>query len=140
MKVSEIMTKNPITVDPEASAMDVARKMQEEKVGTVLVADRDHLEGIVIDRQIATKVVAAGKDPARTKVSEFMTRDPVTASPDMQLEDVSRMIGENKCRRIPIVESGRLMGIVSSADIAAHARECDVCINNILDEVAKAEK
>lgn len=119
---------------------DVARKMQEEKVGTVLVADRDHLEGIVIDRQIATKVVAAGKDPARTKVSEFMTRDPVTASPDMQLEDVSRMIGENKCRRIPIVESGRLMGIVSSADIAAHARECDVCINNILDEVAKAEK
>ncbi len=140
MKVSEIMTKNPITVDPEASAMDAARKMQEERVGTVLVADRDHLEGIVVDRQITTKVVAAGKDPARTKVSEFMTRNPVTARPDMQLEDVSRMIGENKCRRIPIVEGERLIGIISSADIAGHARECNVCINNILDEVAKAEK
>ena len=61
MKVSERMTKNPITVNPSATAKDVAEKMEKENVGTVLVTDEGLLTGIVIDRQIITKVVAAGE-------------------------------------------------------------------------------
>ncbi len=140
MKVSEIMTKNPITVQPSATAKDAAELMKKESLGTVLVAEGDRLEGLVTDRQIATKVVAEGKDPARTRVSEIMTKDPVSASPDMEVEDVTKIMGENKYRRVPVVQDGKLMGIVSTADIAEHARTCDVCIDNILNEVAKAER
>jgi CBS domain-containing protein len=140
MKVSEIMTKNPVTVQPSATAKDAAELMKKENLGTVLVAEEDHLEGIVTDRQIATKVVAEGKDPARTRVNEFMTKDPVSASPDMEIEDVTKIMGENKFRRVPVVQDGKLMGIVSTADIAEHVRTCDVCIDNILNEVAKAKR
>ncbi len=140
MKVSEIMTKNPVTVQPSATAKDAAQVMKKENLGTVLVAEEDYLEGIVTDRQIAVKVVAEGKDPAKTSVNEFMTKDPVSASPDMEIEDVTRIMGENKYRRVPVVQDGRLMGIVSTADIAEHARTCNVCIDNILNEVAKAER
>ncbi len=140
MKVSEVMTKNPVTVQPSATAKDAAELMKKENLGTVLVAEDDCLEGIVTDRQIATKVVAEGKDPARTRVNEFMTKDPVSASPDMEIEDVTKIIGENKFRRVPVVQDGKLMGIVSTADIAEHVRTCDVCIDNILNEVAKAKR
>jgi len=140
MKVSERMTKNPITVDPSATAKDVAEKMKKENVGTVLVTDEGLLTGIVIDRQIITKVVAAGKDPAKLKVSEFMTESPVTARSDMEIEEASRIIGEKGFRRIPVVEDGKPVGIISVADIVEHARTCTVCMTNILNEAAKAQR
>ncbi len=140
MKVSEIMTKNPIMVNPSATAKDVAEKMKKENVGTVLVIDKGRLKGIVIDRQIITKVVAEGKDPAKVKVSEFMTEDPVTSSPDMDIEDASRIIGEKGYRRIPVVENEKPVGIISVADIVEHAKTCTACMTNILSEAAKAER
>lgn len=140
MKVSELMTKNPVTVQPSATAKDAAEIMKKENLGTVLVAEGDRLEGLITDRQIATKVIAEGKDPARTRVNEFMTKNPVSASPDMEVEDVTKIMGENKYRRVPVVQDGKLIGIVSTADIAEHARTCSVCIDNILNEAAKAER
>ena len=140
MKVSEIMTKNPIMVNPSATTKDVAEKMKKENVGTVLVTDKGRLKGIVIDRQIITKVVAAGKDPAKVKVSEFMTESPVTSSPDMDIEDASRIIGEKGYRRIPVVENEKPVGIISVADIVEHAKTCTACMTNILCEAAKAER
>ena len=140
MKVSEKMTENPVTVKSSATAKEVAEKMKEENIGTVLVEENGRLKGIVTDRQIATKVVAAGKDPSKTRVSEFMTENPVTGSPDMEMEDVTKIIGENGYRRVPIVEGERLVGIISAADIVEHARTCQTCMGNIFNEVAKAER
>lgn len=140
MKVSEIMTENPVTIDLESTAKDAAKIMKEESLGTVLVAEGARLEGIVTDRQIAIKVVATEKDPKKTKVSEFMTKDPITVSPDTDIEEVSRIIGDNGIRRVPVVQGERLVGIISAADIADHARDCNICIDNILNEVAKAER
>ena len=140
MKVSEIMTENPVAIDPESTAEDAAKIMKEEDLGTVLVAEDGRLEGIVTDRQITIKVVATGKDPEETRVSEFMTKDPITVSPDTDIEEVSQIIGDNGIRRVPVVQSERLVGIISAADIADHARDCSICIENILNEVAKAER
>ena len=140
MKVSERMTKNPVTVESSATAKEAADMMEKENIGTILVTDNGRLKGIVIDRQIITKVVAAGKDPAKVKVSEFMTESPVTASPDMEIEEASRIIGQMGYRRIPVVENEKLVGIISVADIVEHARTCTVCTTNILSEAAKAEK
>lgn len=140
MKVSERMTKEPVMVDASATAKEVAEKMRKENVGTVLVGENGRLKGIVTDRQIATKVVAAGKDPAKTRVSEFMTENPVTGSPDMEMEDITKIMGERGYRRIPIVEGERLVGIISAADIVEHARTCNTCMGNIFNEVAKAQR
>lgn len=140
MKVSEKMTKNPITVDSSATAKEAADKMKEENIGTVLVTDKGRLTGIVVDRQIITKVIAAGKDPAEVKVSEFMTESPVTASPDMDIEEASKIIGDMGYRRVPVVENEKLIGIISVADIVEHARTCNTCMTNILSEAAKAER
>jgi CBS domain-containing protein len=138
MKVSESMTKNPITVESSATAKEVATKMKEEKLGTVLVTDKGRLKGLVIDRQIITKVVAAGKDPAKVKVSEFMTESPVTVSPDMDIEEASQIIGEKGYRRIPVVENEKPVGIISVADIVEHAKTCTSCMTNIFSEAVKA--
>ncbi|MCX9012053.1 MAG: CBS domain-containing protein [Candidatus Methanoperedens sp.] len=140
MKVSERMTKEPITVDPSATAKDASERMKKENIGVVLVAEGDQLKGLVTDRQIATKVVAAGKDPAQTRVSEIMTENPVTASPDMIICDATEIIGENGFRRLPVVENDRLVGVLSEADITLHARNCDSCTENIFSEIEKAEK
>ncbi len=140
MRVSEKMTKDPVTVKSSATAKEAAEKMRKENIGTVLVEENGRLKGIVTDRQIATKVVAAGKDPSKTRVSEFMTENPVTGSPDMEMEEVTKIIGENGYRRVPIVENERLVGIISAADIVEHARTCNTCMGNIFNEVAKAER
>ena len=140
MKVGETMTKEPVTIDPSATAKEAAEKMKKENIGVVLVAEGDHLRGLVTDRQIATKVVAAGKDPAQTRVSEFMTENPVSASPDMVICDATEIIGENGFRRLPVVENDKLVGVLSEADITLHARNCDSCSENIFSEIEKAEK
>ena len=83
MKVEEKMTRDMVTMNITATAAEAANKMASEKVGTILILDDGSLKGLVTDRQIATKVVASGKDPAKIRVSEFMTKDPVTVSPEM---------------------------------------------------------
>lgn len=138
MKVSEKMTKEPVTVSVTSVALDAAKKMRSENVGTVLVTEKDRLKGIVTDRQIATKVVAAGKDPAKARVSDFMTENPVTGSPEMEICEAARILGEHGYRRIPVVKDEKLVGIISAADIAEHAKACDACKQNLFEEMAKA--
>ncbi len=140
MKVGEVMTKNLVTVSAASMAADAAKKMLSENVGTVLVTDRNQLKGIVTDRQIATRVIGAGKDASRVKVSDLMTKNPVTCSPETGICEAARIIGENRYRRIPVVEREKLVGIISTADIAEHAKTCDACMRNIFSEVAKAER
>ena len=74
MNVGEVMTKNLVTVSAASMAADAAKKMLSENVGTVLVTDKDQLKGIVTDRQIAARVIGAGKDASKVKLSDFMTK------------------------------------------------------------------
>jgi len=140
MKVSDKMTKDMITVSSTATAAEAAKKMQSEKVGSVLVLDGGSLRGLVTDRQIATKVVAAGMDPGKVKVSEFMTKNPVTISPEQEIHEAGKIIGENGYRRVPVVKDGKLVGVISVADLAEHAVTCNLCMQNIFRELKKAER
>jgi CBS domain-containing protein len=140
MKISDKMTRDLVTINPMATARDVAKKMLSENVGTVLVLDQGMLKGLVTDRQITTKVVAAGEDPAVFKVSEFMTTNPLTCRPDMGMCEVARMMGEHGYRRMPVVEGNKLIGIISVADIAEHAKGCNLCTEGILKAISKAQR
>jgi len=144
MRVADVMTKDVVTACPDATVKDVAELMARNNVGTVVITDgAGNLEGIVSDRKLVTDCIAKGCDPSSTKVGDVMTsRMPggmglVTATPDMDIIDAARKLGENRVRRMPVVEDGRVVGIVSSADMAEEVMEA---IDGILEEMAKAER
>jgi CBS domain-containing protein len=121
-KIKESMSSNPRTVDADKSVADAAKMMKDEDVGLAPIVEGDKLVGTVTDRDIATRVVAAGKDPESTKVKEIATKDVVTVDPDQDLEEAVRLMAQHQVRRLPVVEEGgRLVGVLAQADVAQDA-------------------
>ncbi len=121
MTCAEVMTPSPTCCQPTHTAVDAAELMQREDVGLVpVVSDGStKLIGVITDRDIALKVVAAGLDPRGTAVSEVMTTDPVACLPQETIEAVMELMASRQVRRVPIVDTeGAIVGIVSQADIA----------------------
>lgn len=125
----DIMTTDPTTVTPETPVDEAARLMKDQNIGMLPVVDREgseHLVGVVTDRDIAIRHVAEGHPSPTCPVSEAMTRDVKTCSPDDDVKDVMRVMATEQVRRIPIVdERGSLVGIVAQADVAREADDDD---------------
>jgi CBS domain-containing protein len=121
MTCEEVMTPSPTCCRPEQTAVEAAELMQREDVGLVPVVsgDKAKLIGVLTDRDIVLKVVAAGRDPRGTSVSEVMTNEPITCLPQESVESVMELMATRQVRRIPIVDKdGSIVGIVAQADIA----------------------
>jgi CBS domain-containing protein len=118
----DMMTKDPVCCLPGDSAAQAARLMKEHDIGILPVVaskeDKD-LIGVVTDRDIAIRVVAEGADPAQIKLDSILSRSPVVCSPDDPYQKLLQMMERRQVRRVPIVDqAGRLVGIVSQADVA----------------------
>ena len=125
MRVQDVMTKNPASVTPAATAREAAQLMQREDTGVIPVVEEQsskRLVGIVTDRDIAIRIVAEGKD-ANTRVGDIMSANRLaTCSPNDNVDDVMNAMAKEQVRRIPIVdERGSLLGIVAQADIVRKA-------------------
>jgi CBS domain-containing protein len=120
--VRETMTLNPTSVRPDLPVSEAARLMRSEDVGSLPVVDGERLVGVVTDRDIAVRLVAEGKDPESVPVSEIHTRESVTVEPDQGLDVALEEMARHQVRRLPVIEDGRLVGILAQADIA---RESD---------------
>lgn len=122
MTCAEVMTPSPTCCNPDHTAVEAAELMEREDVGLVpVVSDgsSSKLIGVVTDRDLAIKVVAAGRDPRSTAVSEVMTADPTCCMPQESVEAVMELMASRQVRRVPIVDTdGAIVGIVSQADIA----------------------
>jgi CBS domain-containing protein len=118
MKVRELMTTGPTTVEPKTTLGEVATLMKQEDCGSIPVVEGARLVGIVTDRDIVVRGVAAGKDPKTQRVSEVMSANPVTIGPDDDLTDAERKMADRQIRRLPVVEGGKLVGIIVTAQIA----------------------
>jgi len=117
-KVRDVMTRDPVTVRPDDTVWDAVVKMDELGIGALpVVDDEGRLVGIFTERDLLRRVVAKRRDPERTLIREVMTPDPVYATPDDTLEDAKRLMARVKSRHLPIVEGGRLVGIISIRDI-----------------------
>jgi CBS domain-containing protein len=116
-----------MTIAPTASALDAAQAMNERKIGSLVVVDGGQSRrvlGIITERDILTRIVAVERSPSKTRVSEVMTPDPISCTPETPLEDLRSVMHERRVRHIPVVESGLLAGMVSLGDLnAAEARE-----------------
>ena len=138
MKCSEVMTKNPRTCAPTDTVQQAAQLMKTEDVGPIPVAGQDgRLEGIITDRDIVLKIVAEGRDPKTTKLSEVMTIDVVTCAPDGDIEDTLNLMEDHQVRRIPVVEGGRLVGIISQADVATRLDQPEKTAE-LVEDISKA--
>lgn len=124
MRVKDFMTKDPVTCSADTPIVNVARMMVEHDCGEIPVTSPDsrHLIGVVTDRDIVCRAVAAGRDTAQMSAGECMTTPVVCVTSDATEEECRRMMEQNQVRRVPVVDDkGKICGIVSQADIALAA-------------------
>jgi CBS domain-containing protein len=124
------MTRDPRTVSPSDSIVDAARVMNEADIGDVIVAEGDEIQCIVTDRDIVVRAIAEGRDPQSTSVSDVCTPSLETIEPSASVDDALRKMREADIRRLPVVEDGRPVGIVSLGDLAVE-REPDSTLADI---------
>jgi CBS domain-containing protein len=106
-----------VTVAPETSCFDVADLLDARTVGCVVVVDKGHAVGIVTDRDLVCRVIAADRDPEKTTAGDVMTRNLVTGSHDDNLEDLLQRMKKHSIRRVPLLENGKLVGLISLDDL-----------------------
>ena len=116
--VRDAMTADPRCCDSGATVTEVAKEMRDADVGAILITESDVLSGIVTDRDIVVRAVAEGRDPDETRAGDVCTSDPQTLSPDDDLGDAVRRVKSENIRRLPVVEDGKPVGILSLGDLA----------------------
>ena len=119
MKLENIMTTHLITIHPENTVMDAAKIMQTHNIGVIPVCQEGgKVVGIVTDRDIVVRNIANNGDPGTTLIKDMMTKDVITAAPNMSGDDAARLMAQYKIRRLPVVQNDRLVGMVAIGDLA----------------------
>jgi CBS domain-containing protein len=117
-KMSDLVrNQQPLTLPPTTSVLEAARHMRDRRVGAVLVVTGDdRLVGIFIGRDAVSRVLAEGKSPAKITLADVMTPEPDTMAPQCTVIEALRLMQDARCRHLPIVHQGKVIGIVSHGD------------------------
>jgi CBS domain-containing protein len=116
--IGDIMTRNPRTVDAGDSVLEAARQMRDGDFGSVVVLRDGRVDGMVTDRDIAVRAVAESRDPESTQVSEISSTGVATVEPSQPIDEAIQTMRKHDVRRLPVVEDGRPVGILSLGDLA----------------------
>ncbi len=131
--IRDVMTPSPRAMDARASVQEAAKAMLDDDIGDVIVCDGDTVCGIVTDRDITIRTVAHGKDPAATKLGEICSEDLTSLSLGDTVDDAVRLMREKAIRRIPVLDDGKPVGVVSIGDLAI-----DLDADSALADISKA--
>jgi CBS domain-containing protein len=122
--VRDAMTSQPVTIEPSASVKSAAELMARQDIGSLPVVDeRGSLVGMVTDRDIAIRAVAAGRDAGATQVKEILTSPTVQVIPEDPLDLALELMAKHQVRRLPVVYDTQLVGVLAQADIAHEAKD-----------------
>ena len=136
MQVREIMNSNVVSIAPEESASLAARLLNRYNVGALPVCGAEQtLRGILTDRDIIMRCIAADGDPEHTPVKEIMTRNVATILPEDDVRNAARLMASKQVRRLPVVENGKLVGMLSLGDMAK-SRIFDMEASKALSEIS----
>lgn len=120
MKVRDIMTETVVPVHPQESVEVAARKLAHYNIGALPVCERDgQICGMVTDRDLVVRCLAANRSPAATTVGQIMTGRVISVRGDMEVSAAAHLMGRQQVRRLPVTENGRLCGMLSLGDLAA---------------------
>lgn len=143
MKVQDMMTRQVICVSAEESVAVAARTLTRHNIGALPVCDaRGKLCGLVTDRDLVTRCLAAQLEPEKTRVRDVMTRQVLSVQPDMDTQTAAYLMGYRQIRRLPVTEGGKLCGMISLGDLAARqesARDAVDAMVGITGQVAASE-
>jgi CBS domain-containing protein len=135
MRARELMVKNVITLEKDISVQDAARMMNENGIGCLVAVDNGEIIGILTERDLLRRVLETCKNPKETKVSEIMTKNVIVGDPNMELVEATRLMFQNKVKKLPIVEGDRLVGLITLTDIA-RATHTDEKTMNMLEALS----
>ncbi len=136
MLVSELMNKNVVTISPDEPASLAARLLFRHNIGSIPVCGEDgKLRGIVTDRDITLRCVAADNDPETTPVREIMSRCVISVDPDEDVKNASAKMSSGQVRRLPVVKEGKLVGVIALGDMAS-SNACDMEAGRALSEIS----
>ena len=134
-KVRDAMTPGVQSVPPSENLPRAAALMRENDVGSIPVVDGNQLVGIVTDRDIVARAVADNVDLTTTTVGDVASRDVLTVGPDDDLDEARRLMAEQQVRRLPVVEEGRIVGMLAQADVAMVSKE--KAAGEMLEEISQ---
>lgn len=127
MKISDVMTPDVATCRETDILSDCATTMRELNIGAIPVVDESsNLVGIITDRDIAVRAVALGFEAYNSQVGDFMTPNPITVEPEIDVEDAADIMADSQIRRLPVVKDNKLMGIISLGDLAVDVGEAEM--------------
>jgi CBS domain-containing protein len=129
------------SVSSAASVLDAVAEMNRLRVGCIVVLDGGRLAGIFTERDILRRVVGAGLDPRSARIADVMTANVMTIEPSATIEDTMAIFTEKRCRHLPVVSGGRLIGLISIGDLSrwlvdAHRTEAEHLKNYIAGGLA----
>jgi len=131
--VNEVMTHDPVCVETGTPVSEAGKLMREHDTGALIVTENGSVQGIVTDRDIVVRAVADGQDPTSCQVGQVCTSNPTTLTPDQSVDDAIRIVREQKVRRVPVVQDGSPVGILSIGDLAMERDQ-----NSALAEISAA--
>lgn len=137
MQVRELMNSNVISISPDESTSLAARLIARHNIGALPVcSDEGMLRGVVTDRDIVLRCIAAEEDPAQMPVRNIMSRTLSTIAPDDDVRTASHVMSEKQVRRLPVVEQGKVVGMLSLGDLAVCSK-CDMEASKALSEISE---
>ena len=117
IKVAEAMTENPIFVEPSVTVAECAKAMREKNVGSLIVKQGESLDGIITERDIVIKAVAAGQSPTSLKAKDVMVGHVITIKPEADLVDAMQLMRDHDIRHVPVAQGKKLLGLLTLKDI-----------------------
>jgi len=118
MLIENLMTRSVITLPSCASVYEAVKLMNENKIGCLVVVYNGEIVGILTERDLLERVLEKSRDPKEIRVSQIMTEHVIVGKPNMELSEATRIMFENRVKKLPIIEGNNLVGIVTLTDIA----------------------
>ncbi|HKZ94984.1 MAG TPA: CBS domain-containing protein [Candidatus Bathyarchaeia archaeon] len=140
LKIEDIMVETVITVEATATVMKAVKLMNENEIGCLVVTKKGRAVGIITERDLLKRVIGKSKNPTRTKVQDIMTKPLIAGYSDMDLEDATRLMFEKKIKKLPVVDHGRLRGLITLTDVARFQPQMIKILKKLSDHVSAPQR
>jgi CBS domain-containing protein len=118
LKVEDVMVKEVITVDEKSTVKEAADTMNKFEIGCLIVTKNGKAVGILTERDLLKRIVGEARDPVKTRVADIMSKPLIVVEPDMEMEEAAKLMFKLKIKKLPVVQDGQLLGLVTLTDLA----------------------